>query len=30
MKGAVGRLLGMLWQSTDGFRPAPQDALYRP
>ena len=30
MKSAVARLLGMLWQSTDGFRPAPQDALYRP
>jgi acetyl-CoA carboxylase carboxyl transferase subunit beta len=30
MKSTVARLLGMLWQSTDGFRPAPQDALYRP
>jgi len=30
MRDTVGRLLGMLWQSTDGFRPAPADAVYRP
>jgi acetyl-CoA carboxylase carboxyl transferase subunit beta len=30
MRETVGRLLGLLWQSTGGFRPAPADALYRP
>ena len=30
MHETVGRLLGLLYQSTGGFQPAPQDALYRP
>jgi acetyl-CoA carboxylase carboxyl transferase subunit beta len=30
MHETVGRLLGLFFQSTAGFKPAPQDALYRP
>jgi len=30
MRETAARLLGFLWQSTDGFKPAPADALYRP
>jgi acetyl-CoA carboxylase carboxyl transferase subunit beta len=30
MREAVGRLLGFFWQSTDGFKPAPAGAAYRP
>ena len=30
MHATVGRLLGLFHQSTGGFKPAPQDALYRP
>jgi acetyl-CoA carboxylase carboxyl transferase subunit beta len=30
MRETATRLLGFLWQSTDGFKPAPADALYRP
>jgi acetyl-CoA carboxylase carboxyl transferase subunit beta len=30
MRENVARLLGFLWQSTDGFKPPPADAAYRP
>jgi len=30
MHETVGRLLGLFHQSTGGFKPAPEDALYRP
>ena len=30
MRATVGRLLGFFWQSTGGFKPAPQDSVYRP
>ena len=30
MHATVGRLLGLFYQSTGGFKPAPQDSVYRP
>jgi acetyl-CoA carboxylase carboxyl transferase subunit beta len=30
MREHVARLLGFFWQSTDGFKPDPADAVYRP
>ncbi len=30
MRAHVARILGFLWQSTDGFKPVPADAVYRP
>jgi acetyl-CoA carboxylase carboxyl transferase subunit beta len=30
MRAHVARILGFLWQSTDGFKAAPADAVYRP
>jgi acetyl-CoA carboxylase carboxyl transferase subunit beta len=30
MHDTAGGLLAMFWQSTDGFRPAPADVVYRP
>ena len=30
MRDTVARLLGFLWQSTDGFKSAPSDVLYLP